>query len=201
LSRADEIRENELLAELGAGRLEHRRRRALLSELRRVVSDRSIGELRRSAEDEDVKTKVAAIAALEALESHEAAVVLGEIVRTQTGPAFTIAARALWTIDARRAMPVFMSALEERCDDLRESDKRVIIHALARAPHLSQIRVLVGALRGRSLLTSRVAAMALSRIRAPESKEALQDAARSLSRLRGLPARRELSRINRRQGE
>jgi HEAT repeat protein len=201
LSRADEVREDELLAELGAGGVDRGRRRALLSELRRVGSERSIDELRRSLEEDDVKTKIAAISALEGVGSDEAVDVLGECVRTQTGPPFTFAARALWTVDARRAMPVFMRALEERGDDLSESDKRVVIHGLARAPHRSQVPLLLRALQGKSPLTRRVAAMALSRIRAPESEAALQDAARSLSWFRGLPVRRELNRRHRGHSE
>jgi hypothetical protein len=81
--------------------------------------------------------------------------------------------------------------LEERAYELSASDKKVVIHALAQMPHRSEVPALARLLR-EPMSTRRVAASALVRIRAPESRAALEDAARSLSWWGGLPVRREL---------
>ncbi|MBA3809994.1 MAG: HEAT repeat domain-containing protein [Solirubrobacterales bacterium] len=193
-SEAPNIREDEALAQLQRNDLDVRRRRAVISVLGQVGSERSINALRDNLYQNDLKTKVEAVLALARIASDEAVDALSEFLRKHTGPPFALAVNSLRIANAHRVMPTLIEILQERRSELSDGDKRVIIHALAHVPHRSQVPALSAALNERSLLTKRVAAMALSGIRAPESRTALQDAAQSLSWLGGLYARRELRR-------
>jgi HEAT repeat protein len=186
--------EQKILAELQASGLGVRRRRALLAELGRVGSERSIDALRSNLGRRDLKTKVGAVLALQSLGTDDAVDALVEFLRKQTGTPFALAVHSLGVADARRAIPGLIDILGQRRDEIGDGDKRVVIQTLARMPHRSEVPVLSAMLVERSFFTRRVAAMALSRIRAPESQAALEDAAGSLSWLAGLPVRHELRR-------
>jgi HEAT repeat protein len=189
-----DTREDELFTELNSHKLGLRRRRALLSQLGRFGSERSVEVLQDNLRHRDVKTKAAAVAALGEIGTDEAATVLGEFLLTQNGAPFAMAAYTLRRTQSSRAMPLLLDALEKR-PDLGEAYKRVLLHELAHFPHRSQIPALAEALRSKSIRTRHAAAMALSGIRAPESRAALAEVAQSLSWFAGLPVRRELRRL------
>jgi hypothetical protein len=91
--------------------------------------------------------------------------------------------------------------LDDRRDELSDADKCLIMYALIQTPHRSEVPVLAATLRERRRGTRRAAAMALTRIRAPESRAALEEAVRSMSWLRGRPARRALQWMRNAYGE
>jgi HEAT repeat protein len=82
--------------------------------------------------------------------------------------------------------------LEERHDEFRQGDKQVLVWALYQTPHRSEVPVLATLLGERSKSTRRMAAVALAQIKATESREALEEAVKTLSWLRGRQARRAL---------
>ena len=193
-SGTPKVREEAALAELDRPDLRLRRRRRLLSELRRVGGGRSVEALRANLYHPDLKSKTGSVLALCEIRTDGAVDALSEFVRVQNGPPFALAVHSLGVAHAQRAMPELIEILERRGRELSQGDKRVVIQALARMPHRSEVPVLSAMLTERSFLTRRVAAMALSSIRAPESRAALREAAKSLSWLAGLPVRREISR-------
>jgi HEAT repeat protein len=194
-SRVRETRELEVLAALDRDDLGLPERRKLVEELDDVGTGRSVEALRANLRQPDLKTAVAAGAALSGIGTDEAIDALADFVRTGTGPPFTFAVHDLGIARAARARPALIETLRARAGELGDGKQRVIIQALARMPHRSEIPVLASALMGRSFGTRRVAAMALSAIRAPEARTALEDASRSLSWLAGLPVRYELRRL------
>jgi HEAT repeat protein len=193
-SERPKTKEDEALVELHRNDLSVRRRRALLLHLADVGSERSVDVLRENLYEADLKIKVGVLSALEKIASDEAVDALSEFVRKQTGPPFALAVSSLRLANPHRAMPKLLEILQERRGELSEGNKQVIIHALAHAPHRSQVPVLSATLKEGSWMTRRVAAMALSRIRAPESRVALQEAAQSLFWVGRMPIRRELNR-------
>jgi HEAT repeat protein len=190
--RGDNQGEQNLIEALEADELDVRRRRALLSELRKVATDRSISILRANLRHADLRSRMGAVFALSQIDTDDAVDGLIECLDMEAGPPFTFAARELGRLRARRAIPALIRTLEERVSNLAEGDKRVIIYALAQMPHRSAVPVLSTALCGRNARTRRVAAMALAQIRAPESRGALEGAAKSLPWPRNLQAKRAL---------
>jgi HEAT repeat protein len=184
--------EQEVIAELEANGLSKKRRRALLSKLREVGTERSIDILRANLWSADVKGHVRAVFALAHIGTEQAADALIDSLAVTTGPGFTFAVKSLAEDYAARARPAFVRALEERHDELRQGDKQVLVWALYQTPHRSEVPVLAALLGERRRSTRRMAAVALAQIRAPESREALEEAVSSLSWLRALQARRAL---------
>lgn len=194
--------EQEVIAALEAGGLSKKRRRALLSRLRQVGTERSIEVLRANLRSTDVKAQVCAVFALAHIGTDEAADALIEcLAMKKTGPRFAFALKSLTEGHAARARPAFIRTLEERRHELHQGDKRLLVYALFQNPHRSEVPVLAPLLRERSRETRRMAAVALAQIRASESREALEEAARSLSWLRGLQARRALRSLRYVSGE
>ncbi|HEV3033930.1 MAG TPA: hypothetical protein VGX72_03990 [Solirubrobacteraceae bacterium] len=184
--------EPEVLAKLEADGLSKKRRRALLSKLRQVGTERSIDVLRANLRSQDVKSQVRAVFALAHIGTEEAADALIDSLAVTTGPGFTFAVKSLAEGRAARARPAFVRTLEERHDELRQGDKQVLVWALYQTPHRSEVPVLATLLGERSKSTRRMAAVALAQIKATESREALEEAVKTLSWLRGRQARRAL---------
>lgn len=184
--------EQEVVAELKANGLSKRRRRVLLSELRRVGTERSIDVLRANLRSADVKSQVRAVFALAHIGTEEAVEVLSDSLAVTTGPGFTFAVKSLVDAHITQARPAFVRALEKRHGELRRRDKQILVWALYQTPHRSEVPVLAALLGERSRETRRMAAVALAQIRTPEAREALEEAARSLPWLRGLQVRRAL---------
>jgi HEAT repeat protein len=187
-----EIREQEVIAEFEADGLSNRRRRALLSKLRQVGTERSIDVLRANLRSADTKSQVRAVFALAHIGTEEAVDALIDSLAVTTGHCFTFAVKSLAEDHAARARPAFIRTLEERRDELDQGDKQVLVWALYQTPHRSEVPVLATLLGERSRSTRRMAAVALAQIKAPESRGALEEAVKSLSWLRGLQARRAL---------
>lgn len=201
LCMGKKVNEQEAIAELKAGDLSVRRRRALLSELRQMGTDRSIDILRANLGSTDIKSQVRAVFALAHIGTETAADVLIDSLAVTTGPGFTFAVKSLAESHAARARTAFVRTLEERRDELRQGDKQVLVWALYQMPHRSEVPVLATLLGERSRSTRRMAATALAQIRACESRDALEGAVKSLSWLRGLQARRALRSLRYVSGE
>jgi HEAT repeat protein len=185
--------EQEVIAELEGNSLSNKRRRALLSKLTKIGTGRSIDVLRASLRSADVRSQVSAVFALTHVGTGEAADALIDCLAMDTGPRFTFAVKSLADDHAVRAMRAFIRTLEERRSELDQGDKRLIIKALYQTPHRSQVPALAALLRERSRNTRRMAAEALAHIKVTEAQEALEEAVRSLSWLRGRQARCALS--------
>jgi HEAT repeat protein len=198
---SEKIVEQQVIAELEANDLSDSRRRSLLSELRQVGTERSIDVLRANLRSADVKGHVRAVFALAHIGTEQAADALIDSLAVTTGPGFTFAVKSLAQDHAARARPAFVRTLEERHDELHQGDKQVLVWALYQTPHRSEVPVLAALLGERSRNTRRMAAVALAQIRAPESREALEGAVKSLSWLRGLQARRALRSLRYVNGE
>lgn len=194
MSDRENRRERQIIEDLQTESPSVRQRRALLSELRRVGTEVSIGALRHAVRSTDAQSRVRAVFALAHIGTDEAVDALAECLSMEPGPHLTFAADSLGKLGARRSIPALVHCLEARGADLDQSDKRVIIHALARMPHRSEVPVLSAVLRERNRATRRVAAEALAKIRAPEGTAALEDAAETLSWLQGASVRRALRR-------
>lgn len=184
--------EQGIIAQLEGSGLSDKRRRALLAKLGQVGTERSIGVLGANLQSSDVKSQVGAVFALAHIGTEEAADALIDSLPVTAGPCFTFTVKALAEEHAERAMPALIRTLDERRGELRQGDMQLVVYALYQIPHRSEVPVLALLLRERSRSTRRMAAVALAQIRAPESREALEEAARSLSWLRGLQARRAL---------
>jgi HEAT repeat protein len=187
------VNEQEVIAELEANSLSKKRRLVLLSKLRKIGTERSIGVLRTNLRSADERTQVHAVFVLAQIATDEAADALIEcLAMDKTGPRFAFALKSLTEDHAARARPAFVRTLEERRDELGQGDKQLLVYALFQDPHRSEVPVLSRLLRERSRETRRMAAVALAQIKATEAREALEEAARSLSWLRGRQARRAL---------
>lgn len=184
--------ERQCIGELEASDLEIRRRRVLLSKLKKVGTDSSVPVLRANLHHADLQSRVRAVFALGHVGTDKAIEGLMECVERETGPPFTFAVRELGRLGARRAIPALIGALDGSSKQLSEGDKRVTIYALTQMPHRSEVSVLSAALREGNARTRRAAARALAQIRAPESHVALEQAVQSLSWTRGIQARRAL---------
>lgn len=195
------MREQEIIAELEANNVSDRRRRALLSELREVATERSTDVLQANLQCADVKSRVRAVIALAQIGTDKAVDVLIDSLTMDTGPSFTFAIKALADFRAARAVPALIQTLDERRNELSDADKCLIMYALVQTPHRNEVPVLAATLRERRRSTRRAAAMALTQIRAPESRTALEEAVRSMSWLRGLPVRRALHSMRNAYGE
>jgi HEAT repeat protein len=193
--------EQEVIAGLEENGLSKRRRWALLLKLQQVGTERSIEVLRANLRSADVKTQVRAVFALAHVGTERAVDALIDSLAVTTGPGFTFAVKSLAGDHAARARPAFVRTLEERHDELRRGDKQVLVWALFQTPHRSEVPVLATLLGERNRETRRMAAVTLAQIRASESQEALEEAARSLSWLRGLQARRALRSLRYVSGE
>jgi HEAT repeat protein len=188
----DSSREEEIVAGLQTNKLSIKRRRALVSELQRVGSERSVDVLRQSLRSSDNQLSVRAVFALAHIGTEKATEALIESLSMDTTPRFTFAVDSLGKMGARNAIPALIHCLESRGDQLQWGDKRVIILALTRMPHRSMVPVLSSALRDQRRAVRKAAAWALTEIRAPESTAALEEAAGSLSWPRNLQAKRAL---------
>jgi HEAT repeat protein len=187
-----------ILRWLGCDELSVKQRRALLSKLIAAGTERSVPALRVHLRSPDLQCQVRAVFALAHVGSDAAIAALVECLAMETGPRFTFAVRELGRRGGGLATRDLVMTLEGRAHELNNGDKRVIIAALSRAPHRSEVPVLARMLRERNGRTRRAAATVLEEIRAPESRAALLEARNSLSWLRGLPARRALARLENR---
>jgi HEAT repeat protein len=187
-------REPEILEELESPVTTRAQRRALLSELRGIATEQSLPTLRRQLQRADSQCQARAIFAIADIEGDDATEALGECIATTRGMCFTFAARELGRRGGVRARELLTVTLRER-EELDSSHKRVLISALSRMPHRSAIPVLAPMLNDPSLRTRSAAATVLGRIRDPDSRVALSEAADSLSWWRGGAARRALRRM------
>lgn len=189
---ADCSREEEIVAALQTNNLSIKQRRALVSELRRVGSERSIDVLCDCLRSSDDQLSVRAVFALAHIDTEDAIDALIGSLSMDVTPRLIFAVDSLGKMGARSAIPALIQCLESRGDELRWGEKRVIILALTRMPHRSMVPVLSAALRERHRAVRKAAAWALTEIRAPESRAALEEAAESLSWPRNLQAKRAL---------
>lgn len=185
--------EQAIVTELETDGLSKKRRQALLLKLQKVGTEQSLSVLQANLRSADVKSQVRALFALTHIGTEAAVESLIDCLDMETmGPRFTFAVKALRDHHASYAMPALTRTLEERRSEIDQGDKRLIIVALSRSPHRSQIPALAALLGERNRRTRQMAAEALSLIKAIEAREALEEAARSLSWLQGLQARRAL---------
>jgi len=107
------------------------------------------------------------------------------------GAAYSLAKRGI-----RSAVPELVRRLEADDGTLAPSAVTMLVKALSDLPHRLSIPVLASQLRSprSSAKTRRWAAVGLARIRAPESRAALQSAAADMGWWRGRHARRALRR-------
>jgi HEAT repeat protein len=189
---SENIEEQQAIAGLEAGDLGSSERRALLETIRRVGTDRGIGILRTSLRSTDTRIQVRAVFALAGIGTARAIEALLDCLEMGTGPRFTFAVKSLAELNGPEVVPALIQTLERHRVQLSEGDKQLVIFALAQTPHRSEVPVLSAVIRDGSRRTQRMAAMALMRIRTPESREALEEAVESLSWLRGLEVRRVL---------
>lgn len=192
IGRAQVSREAEIVARLEATDVSVGEQSALVRELRVIGTAASVGVLRVALHSGDVNLTIDAVAALARIGSDEAVDVLTECLDTGPGPRLTMAAVSLRRLRARRAVPAIVRCLEQRRDDLRPGQKRLLILALGEMPHVSELPVLSAALLDRSYRPRSAAAWALAQIRSPESADALETTAKQLPWLRALPLRRAL---------
>lgn len=194
--------EQEIIAELEGDALSKRRRLALLSKLRKIGTERSVGVLRENLRSTNERTQTCAVFALAHIGTDEAADALIEcLAMKKTGPRFAFALKSLTEKHAARARPAFVRTLEERRHELRQGDKQLLVYTFFRDPHRSEVPALAALLGERSRKTRRMAAVTLAQIKATEAREALEEAVRSLSWLRGLQARRALRSLHYVSGE
>lgn len=194
--------EQEVIAELEDSGLSKRRRLALLSKLRKIGTERSVGVLRENLRSSNERIQTSAVFALAHIGTDEAADALIEcLAMKETGPRFTFALKSLTEGYAARARPAFIRTLEERRHELRQGDKQLLVYAFFKNPHRSEVPALAALLGERRRTTRRMAAVTLAQIKATEAREALEEAARSLSWLRGLQARRALRSLRYVSGE
>jgi HEAT repeat protein len=189
---SENIDEQQAIAGLEASDLDSSKRRALLEIIRRIGTDRSIGILRTSLRSTDTRIQVRAVFALAGIGTARAIEALLDCLEMGTGPRFTFAVKSLAELNGPEVVPALIQTLERHRVQLSEGDKQLVIFALAQTPHRSEVPVLSAVIRDGSRRTRRMAAMALTRIRTPESREALEEAVESLSWLRGLEVRRVL---------
>lgn len=186
------MREDAIINALESPGLNARRRRKLLSELRTVATERSIDVLRTYLQFSDMKSRVCAVLALARVGTDAAVDALDLTLSADSGPPLTFAIKALGDLHAERSVPALIRLLDERCDELGEADKVVIIDALAKMPHRTAVPVLASTLYASNRKTRQAAAMALAQIRSVESGVILEEAATSMSRLQGTSVRRAL---------
>jgi HEAT repeat protein len=167
-------------------------RRAVLAKLATNATDASLDVLRRSVEDPDLQCQVRAVFALSHLASDGAVDALARCLTLGTGPRFTFAARELGRTGSPRARTALVRALATRADELDNGDKRVLITALSRMPHREEVSVLQKMLYRSGRRVRAAAATVLGQIRAPESADALREAAGSLGWWQRGPIRRAL---------
>lgn len=167
-------------------------RRALPSALREAGNADSVAILRANLRCSDPRSRVRAVFALERIGNDAAIEALIDCLADEVGPHLTFAVRALGRIGTPQAITALAATLENRRTELCAGDKRLIIHALAKVPHRTEVPALEPMLSERSGRVRRAAAHALSQIRAQESQAALEQAVESLSFIRGFPARRAL---------
>jgi HEAT repeat protein len=190
--------EGEIIAELELPDLRPARRRALLTALGRVGTDRSVDILRAYLRSSDDRDQLGAVFALEDIGTPRAVEALIECLEMEPGLRFTVAARSLGNRYAEQAEPAFIKALEDRRLSLDATAKRFVIAGLFKTPHRRQIPVLAALLEDRSRRVRRMAAQALERIRAPEARTALEEAATSQRWPRNANAKRALGLYDRR---
>lgn len=184
--------EDGVIAELASDELGEQRRRALLSRLREVGTERCVSVLGQNLRSDDPQSQTRAALALGRIGTDAAADALIEALDLDTGPRFTFALKILGDAHAHQARAAFIRVLEERGLELRQGDKRLLIRALARSPHRSAIPALAGVLGDPSRRTRRMASEALAQIKSPESAAALRQAADTVRWPRSREAKKAL---------
>jgi HEAT repeat protein len=184
--------EAEIIAALQTDDLSIKQRRKLVSDLRTVSSDRSLAVFKEHLASADDQLAVRALLGLEHLGTDAATDAIIDSLWMDRGPRFTFAVRALRRGGVRRAVPALVDCLERRHDELNRSDRRIVVLGFAEMPHRSEVPVLERMLRECGGGLRHAAALALSRIRTPESLAALEAAADEFSWFRGRAIRRAL---------
>jgi len=184
--------ENSIIEELETTDIDIRRRRALVSKLGEVGTNRCVDVLKAALRSADTRTEVRAVFALSHIASPDSFKALIDSITNTHGPAFIFAVRSLAESDPEAARPAFVRTLAERRAQLTDGEKEVLVWALSQSPHRSEIPVLAPLLGEGRRETRRMAAVALAQIRAPEADQALEEAASSLPWLRARQARRAL---------
>jgi HEAT repeat protein len=192
LNGGERDREPKAIAKLRMAGLPVTERRALLRELQEIGTEASIPVLRENLRSHYDNVVMDAVRALGQLGTDDATDAIVECLEMEPGQRISLAALALRKLGSRRAVPAIIRCLETRSGEIRHSDKRTLIIALGKAPHVSEVPVLSAALKDRHYRMRHAAAWALAQIRAPESTGALEAAAADLSWLRGRSARRAL---------
>ena len=189
------IDENDVLVALSAGDLSPARRLELTLALQRVGTEQSIAALRDSLKSPDTRICVAALHALCGIGTNEAIDVMIDCLPTANALTVGWAAHLLARAHVRRAIPPLTKCLADRGESLTHPGKAMLIQALGALPHRTAVPVLTDALWAQDRATRVAAARALAHIRSPESRIALETAARKLSWIRGIAIRRVLRSI------
>ena len=185
-------REDEIIAALQADALSVKQRRRLLRELAQHRRRRSLEVLREHLASENDRIADAALWALHERATEGSVDAIIEALSMPPGPRFTLAVYVLGEARVRRAIPALVDCLERRGEALDEGDRRMVVLTFQRLPHRSEVPVLSRELRTGGPRLRKAAALSLMRIRAPESRAALETAADELSWLRGRSVRRAL---------
>jgi HEAT repeat protein len=185
-------REDEIIAALRSEPSSVKRRRELVRDLGRSPTSRSLDVLRENALSSDHKVSVGALFGLRRLGTEEAWDVVIECLAIAPVRHLWLAIDMLGKAGIRSAIPALIQCLDRRREELRRGDRRLIVLAFIRMPHRSEVPVLERTLREPGYRLRDSAAVALAQIRAPESRAALEVAAREFSWLRGRTVRRAL---------
>jgi HEAT repeat protein len=159
--------------------------------LQRAAPELALDLLRTSLASSDAHVRAAAQQLLVEAATPGATAVLTASLAHASSLDVTTVTRLLTNIDARSSVPALVACLSER-EELSRMARERLAYALGKMPNRQTVPALEQLLDDRAPSTRRIAAKALSRIRAPESTAALQRASERLSWLGGISVRRAL---------
>jgi HEAT repeat protein len=165
----------------------------LMFELQNVSAKIGMDVLRDDLRSTNRKACAGAQQVLVSLGTQEAIDALAESLDWADSVAVCNASRLLARMQARSAVPSLIACLGTRRDELNGTAKQWLSRTLGLMPHRDAVPVLAETLLDPSSHTRTAAAGALARIRAPESRIALEGAANQLSWFRGRAVRRALN--------
>jgi HEAT repeat protein len=179
------------LAEPGLTTKEHRR---VTLRLCNVATPASMPMLRELLVCSDAPARLRAVLILAGWENDEATEALISALQSPHSDVVGSAAMKVVKRDARHAVPELVEVLETRGPMLAKGDRRMVVRALALMPHRSAVPALDGALRSprADQSTRKWAARGLAATCSPDSRAALESAARELGWWRGRWARKML---------
>ena len=159
----------------------------------------TVESLREDLSSTDLRVRVGALNRLSKLGGDDAVDAMIESLRTSDSVTVGWAARYLSQIGAKGALPSLLTTLQERGGDLDGPSKDLVIMALGTLGDASTVPTLEPFLCDPRYLTRRAAALAIATIPGPESRISLELAERALSLVRGLPIRRALRGMRKRE--